>query len=372
VRKIFITGANGHVGGRLIKEILTHGNDKIYALVRGKSQKHAEQRMSDVLSFWGEPLKKHRNRITILKGDVSQKGFGISPRHYSSLVKSVTHVIHAAGQVNLSRPIEEARRQAVNSLTEIITLCQRCLEHGQFQKLDYVSTIGVAGRMQGAVKEEQITGDRKFHNTYEQAKAEAEEIIFQEMNAGRLPATIHRPSMVVGDSKTGKLRQFQVFYHLVPFLAGLKTRGILPQFRSFRLDLIPSDYVARAIYLSSRDQRTSGRVFHLCAGTQKSWGLTQLGGEIRKIYKRRGEQLHSIKSIPVFFLKCVLPVIKLLSPKEHRRAVGSLKYFLDYLSTRQTFVNAQTNATFTKKGLKIPHIKNYIKTLLDYYWARTT
>ena len=54
---------------------------------------------------------------------------------------------------------------------------------------------------------------RTFHNTYEQAKAEAEEYLYPFMADERLPITIHRPSMVVGDSMTGKAISFQVFYH---------------------------------------------------------------------------------------------------------------------------------------------------------------
>ena len=60
------------------------------------------------------------------------------------------------------------------------------------------------------------------------------------MQAG-LPATIHRPSMVVGDSQTGKVIHFQVFYHLCEFLSGRRTLGIVPDTGDAALDGEVSD-----------------------------------------------------------------------------------------------------------------------------------
>ncbi len=70
----------------------------------------------------------------------------------------------------------------------------------------------------------------QFHNTYEHAKFEAEQWLLQKMEAG-FPATIFRPSMVVGDTQTGKIIRFQVFYFLAAFLTGQRTAGILPRLR---------------------------------------------------------------------------------------------------------------------------------------------
>ena len=77
--------------------------------------------------------------------------------------------------------------------------------------------------------------------------------LFKEISAG-LPATVHRPSMVVGDLRTGKVIHFQVFYYLAEFFSGLKTWGVVPRTAGIRLDIIPSDYVARGLHLSSSRQ----------------------------------------------------------------------------------------------------------------------
>ena len=121
----------------------------------------------------------------------------------------------------------------------------------------------------GALPERWITESREYHNTYEQAKAEAEVLVARGVAEG-LPITVHRPSMVVGDSRTGDVMRFQIFYHLVEFLSGRRTFGFFPAFGATRLDIVPVDYVANAVVWSSGRQDTVGRILHLCAGPEES------------------------------------------------------------------------------------------------------
>lgn len=76
--------------------------------------------------------------------------------------------------------------------------------------MEAVSTVGVGGRYYGALPEQWLNTPRNFHNTYEQSKAEAEIILKTEVDQG-MPITVHRPSMIVGDSQTGRILNFQIF-----------------------------------------------------------------------------------------------------------------------------------------------------------------
>ncbi len=147
--------------------------------------------------------------------------------------------------------LEVARQHALGSAKNIVELALACEASGSLQKIEYVSTVGVAGRMPGILPESWITQPREFHNTYEQAKAEAEDYLREQIEQHNLPVTVHRPSMVVGDSKTGKIIHFQVFYYLCEFIAGRRTLGILPYFGDAVVDTVPVDYVAQVIKWSS-------------------------------------------------------------------------------------------------------------------------
>jgi thioester reductase-like protein len=158
-------------------------------------------------------------RVELLRGDVAERRLGLDEATHARLLSEVTHVVHAAGNVKLNRSLAEARRDAVMPLREIVTFCRGCRP---FRELDYISTVGVAGRLRGLVPEAPLARPRVFRNTYEHAKADAEDELWAAIRAG-LPATVHRPSMVVGDSHTGKIIHFQVFYHLCAYLSGART-----------------------------------------------------------------------------------------------------------------------------------------------------
>ena len=130
----------------------------------------------------------------------------------------------------------------MDSARGIVSFSDACAQHGAFEKLEFISTVGVAGNMSGTVPERAFGEARTFRNSYEEAKAEAETLLLQQIERG-LPATIHRPSMVVGDSRDGTIIQFQVFYYLCEFLSGRRTVGVVPETHDIRLDVVPVDYV---------------------------------------------------------------------------------------------------------------------------------
>jgi hypothetical protein len=83
------------------------------------------------------------------------------------------------------------------------------------------------------------------------------------MHAG-LPTTIFRPSMVVGDSVTGRTRDFNVIYPLLRLLAN----GYLPSFPAnpeARVHLAPLDFVVNSILRAMDEPWTVGVTFHLTA-----------------------------------------------------------------------------------------------------------
>ncbi len=228
MREYFITGATGAIGSALVPLLLQSPDVRLILLLRAESDDDLARRMEALYRFWlvdagDEGLRK---RVRALRGDVTEPDFGLPSGEYRRLCATCTHVVHSAGNVRMNLPIEQARRSAVDSARHIVQLAQAC---GELEKIEFVSTVGVGGRSHGSVPEEWLHGPRDFHNTYEQAKAEAEEVVRVEVEKG-LPLTVHRPSMVVGDSGSGRIIHFQVFYHLCEFLSGRRTCGLSPDF----------------------------------------------------------------------------------------------------------------------------------------------
>jgi nucleoside-diphosphate-sugar epimerase len=323
-----------------------------------------------LLAFWelapADPTMS--GRLEAFGGDVSQPRLGLEEAAYKQLSGEVTNIIHSAGNVKLNQSMEDARRSAVDSTRHILALADACREHGRLRKLEFVSTVGVAGRWQGVVPERPLREPREFHNTYEAAKAEAEELLLEEMARG-LPATVHRPSMVVGDSRTGKIIHFQVFYYLCEFLSGKRTFGIVPDAGDVRLDIIPVDYVASAIQISSRREDTAGRILHLCSGPSHAPRITDLAEQLRKRFTAYGARLARLRKVPPGWIRGLLPAITRVAPRSARRALESLPFFLAYLDEQQLFDNTRTQAFLAVEGVAIPRVEEYLDAILRYYWT---
>ena len=365
MKTYFVTGATGAIGSALIPILLQDPDATLRLLVRAKSADDLASRMDDLFNFWQIPPsdRDQRSRITAMRGDVTEPQFGLGDDAYQLLCRDATHLVHSAGNVRMNLPIDQARHSSVDSARNIIALAKRC---PRLEKIEFVSTVGVGGRTRGAVPEDWITAMRCFHNSYEQAKAEAEDVIRAELERG-LPLTVHRPSMVVGDTISGRIAHFQVFYHLCEFLCGRRTLGLAPDFGAARLDIVPADYVARVIAWSSTNAASSGRILHSCSGPEMALALAPLREVVRRAFAAAGQRLPPVISLPPGVFRALLAGVSLFMPGETRRAIKTLPVFLDYLATEQTFANSRTQALLSPAGLAVPAPSSYLDKVLGYY-----
>ncbi len=345
---VLITGATGVIGSELVPHFLADRTFDVRLLIRARSPEHLAQRLAELAQYWEIPREDQRlkpPRLESLAGDVCATELGLDPAFYRRLAAEVTHIVHAAGNVRLDQTLEQARRNALVPAKNIVQFARLCQQHGRLEKLDVVTTIGVAGRMPGLIPERPLVEPRRFHNYYEQAKAETEQFLLEQL-AAALPITIHRPSMVVGRSDTGRIFRKQVFYYLREFLTGTKTWGFLPELGDARLDIVPVDRVAQLIYRSAVTAKAIGRVFHLCAGPEGAIRLVDLVREARDLASSDGHPLPPLRFVRRRTFRLAVRVLGMVTWGRTRRVLRALPHLLAYLDTRQTFDIAQTTAFF--------------------------
>lgn len=365
VKTFFITGATGAIGSALVPRLLEDPAAQVRLLLRAESTEALEQRLETLFRFWGVGPEDvaFRRRVSGLRGDVTVPRFGLADVDYSELAASCTHIVHAAGNVRMNLLLDAARRSSVDSARHVVALARAC---PGLRKVEFVSTVGVGGRLQ-LVPEEWLTGPRRFHNTYEQAKAEAEDLLREEIARDRLPVTVHRPSMVVGDSQTGKIIHFQVFYYLCEFLSGRQTGGVLPRLNGVQLDTIPVDYVADVLCWSVGREDTAGEILHLCSGPDQAMELPWLIDALRRFHLAGGARLPRLRQVPLWLFEGVLPALKVLADAKSRRALNNLALFLDYAGDRQRFANTQTAQRLSQAGIDVPKPAGYLSNVLTAY-----
>lgn len=370
MKAAFVTGPTGIVGSAVVARLLDDPEMRVLALVRADSMRAAAERLDETLARLGvtETTVGDSGRLCTIAGDVEMPRFGLEKLEYEKLAASCTHLIHCAGAVRMTLPLEAARRSAVDSVGNVLQLAQTVADAGKLAKIDIVSTVGVAGRKHRLLREEWIGAEHRFHNTYEQAKAEAEQVVHDAVRRG-MPVTVHRPSMVVGDSRTGRILRFQVFYHLVEFLSGRRTMGLLPDFGKASLDIVPVDFVAEAVVRSNATRATTGSVLHSCAGPDRALPLRHLQTIIHDHLAERGDAPPRPRYLSTGFFRAAVHGLQFIADARTRAALGTLPIFLDYLDANQAFDNTRTNEWLHQEGVTPPRVEDYLPRVLAFYFS---
>lgn len=368
MRTFFLTGATGAIGSAIVPLLLALPDTQVRLLIRADSEVALAQRVDDLAVFWGLRGDVGRlARVKAYRGDVRNERFGMVDEEYLALASEATHIIHCAGSVRMNNRLEEARRSAVDSAAAIVALGREINRRGRLEKIDFVSTVGISGKYTGLLKEVWFDQSRRFHNTYEQAKAEAEDVIHAAIIDESLPVTVHRPSMVIGDSLDGRIIHFQIFYFICEFLSGRKTFGIYPFFGDVRLDVIPVDCVAEAIVAASCDAGTVGKIFHLCSGPDRAPRLDDLKERVREMFRAHGMWVPPDITLAKGYFAALTRLATFILPSTRGRALATLPIYLDYLADQQGFGNAAYLEWLASRGVKLPAHEDFVEVALSRY-----
>jgi nucleoside-diphosphate-sugar epimerase len=267
----------------------------------------------------------------------------------------VTRVIHCAATVVFDHPLDEARRINVSGTQAVLDLCRRL---PRLDRLDAVSTCYVAGQRTDLVRETDLEHDRGFHNTYEQTKYESEHLLRAAMTD--LPIAVHRPSIVVGDSRTGRTGSFKVLYWPMKVIA----RGylpIVPYDAAGRLDIVPVDFVADAVLTLAHDSSAAGKTFHLAAGPSRDATMGELAEHL--VSRLRGRT--PIRVSPFWWRAAIRPALMLVAPAKLRRTLETGLVYRPYLGLRLRFDTTEADAHLGPAGVRCPPVLDYIDTIVD-------
>lgn len=246
-----VTGANGFLGRHLVRSLLSRG-DRVTALARGADDRAARARVREAVGPAADSPALDVLAFDLLEGGRTQEILARGP---------FDQLWHLAAHLDLGERRAGHMTQVNVGGTERVLVIARALCDVRLQHVGTAYSCGVA---HGAVVEDAARGPVVPRNTYERTKHEAEALVRREMSAG-LRATIHRPSIVVGDSLTGETEAYGPFYLFARVCHLARRFGplIVPARPDTRLDLVPVDRVAAAMIAIADRADTEGMTFHL-------------------------------------------------------------------------------------------------------------
>jgi thioester reductase-like protein len=278
-KHVFLTGATGFLGSHLAHTLLADGC-AVTALARGSKSASAQDRVLNVLrqaaaaapgvtddkSFGAE-------RLRVVEGDISRPHLGLDLSELQRIAETTDEVWHCAASLSFEHEDrDEIFQMNVGGTENILDLVKRT----RTRRLQHVSTAYVAGNREFALESELDVG-QTFRNAYEESKCQSEKMVSAAHRSGDIVASIYRPSVVIGDSRTGRATHFHGVYAFIRGLHGALLRLRRKQGSSGNvhlplrvagsehgtLNFVPIDYVVQAMLHIAKSADAPGGTFHL-------------------------------------------------------------------------------------------------------------
>jgi NAD(P)-dependent dehydrogenase (short-subunit alcohol dehydrogenase family) len=355
-----ITGATGFIGKNLLHQLVKRDDD-IYALVRKGSRPKLDALVE-------ERWPTAADRIKAIEGDITKANAGVSAAD-----KKLLHgaeVYHLAAVYDLEASEASNRAANVDGTRHVVELANAV----GAVRLHHVSSIAVAGgKWKGDFSEEMFEEKQELEHPYYATKFESEKIVRKE---SKVPFRVYRPGIVIGHSETGEADRIDGPYYAFKILQRL--RASLPSWmplvgpEGWPLNLVPVDFVAKAIDHIGHKSGLDGRTFHVVDPDPLSLGDTlnefaraAHAPEFALRFDRRATSMvpsdisGAVGKLPAVqqIRDQVLKGIKIPAPA------------LDYMANRATFTATAAQAALAGSGIAVPPLRSYAWRIWDY-WER--
>lgn len=186
IMRVLVTGGTGFLGRNLVQPLLERG-DEVTILYRREGKR---ERLPEEI----------RREVRFLKGDV------LEPDSLTGCTRGMEWVFHTAGTVAWGRALRKSMGDShVQGTKNIVAEVIR----GDVNRLIQTSSAAAVGFSETGEPVDEtfpFNGDR-LNNGYAMAKRQAERIVLEETEAGRLPGVVVNPSIILGEGRPGFVRE---------------------------------------------------------------------------------------------------------------------------------------------------------------------
>lgn len=352
-----VTGATGFLGREVVLRLLENDpKERLTLLIRGKDDADAQRRGTKLLE---EVVGKSKagaasKRVTVVRADIEKERLGLDDKTWDRVASTTSSVIHGAASVSFTMPIDEARNVNVEGTRRILDLA-----NVNKARVDYVGTAYVAGDREGIAYEDELDVGQSFRNTYEQTKMEAEKLVRQ--RTSDQPIAMYRPSIIVGDSQTGRTASFKVLYWPLKLYAQGFAR-VVPGRRATPVDVVPSDYVVDAILAIRKQKDSIGKAYTLAAGLDRDSSvgeLTDLASEFFRVTK-------PLFVNPEYVLGWFRPLVDHFPTGKMKHRLTAARVYTPYLNLKLRYDTRNAKEALRGTGIEVRPVHEYFQTLFRY------
>jgi thioester reductase-like protein len=345
---IFFTGFPGFLGAELLPRVLARRpGDRALCLVQPRFAAQARAR-AEALQGRDATLA---GRIRLVEGDLTAPDLGLADA--ASVASEVTEIFHLAAVYDLMVRRDVGLAVNVAGTRHVLELAGRC---GRLARLHYVSTCYVAGRHPGPFLEEELELGQSFNNFYEETKHLAEVAVRAAM-AGGLPATVYRPAITVGDSRTGETQKFDGPYYVIRWLLKQPRLAVMPTVGDLtcQVNLVPRDFVVGAIDALSAQPGALGATYQLADPRPL---------DVDTLLRRLGEATgRTVLRLPLTLGLAKLALDRIPGVQA---LMGIPSAAIDYFVLPARFDTRHAQAALAGAGITCPALPDYLPRLVEF------
>lgn len=242
MKRVLLTGATGFLGAWVLRELLDSTRAHVTCLVRGAN------RTSDATRAVRINLEHHglssdlAGRVDAVGGDLGQARLGMATEDYLRVAHEMDTLIHVGAVVDWVQPYVSLSDVNVGGTLEMLRLSTI----GRPKTLRFVSSQLVclvpAGPTEVGEGDDLGAMADRLPLGYAQTKSVAEALVTSAAARG-LRASIVRPSLIMGDARTGVSHRDDFIGALIKGCIEMRAAPDL----DWSIDAVPVDHVARAI-----------------------------------------------------------------------------------------------------------------------------
>jgi len=349
---VLFTGFPGFLGTALLPRTLQRAPEATaVALVQEKWLEQARRTLERLEA--DEPRIAGRTRLVV--GDITRPGLGLDDDELEALRRGPLEIFHLAAVYDLSVSAELAWSVNVEGTRNVVALARTADE---LVRLQYVSTCYVSGRYPGIFAEDDLELGQPFSNHYEHTKYEAERVVVKARDAG-MPVTIYRPSVVVGDSRTGETQKYDGPYYALQLIARQGRVAVVPlpgDPSRVQFNVVPSDFVVDGIAALAPHPGALGRTVALASPHPPS-----------VLEMCEAFATHTGRTLKVVHVPTALSRFGI----DHVPGVGRLlklpSSVLDYLTHPTVYDVAATTALLDEVGVRAPSFAEHVGAMVAYH-----
>jgi thioester reductase-like protein len=345
---VLFTGFPGFLGTALLPRVLERSaGDTAVCLVQSRFAALAAERAERIAA--DHPACD--GRITLIEGDITEPGLGLDDP--DALTRRTVEVFHLAAAYDLSVRRDIGLRVNVDGTRHVLEFAAAC---AGLRRLQHMSTCYVSGRYAGVAGEGDLARGQVFNNSYEETKFLAEVEVRAAMHRG-LPATVYRPAIVVGDSRTGETQKYDGPYHVIRLLLRQGRVAVVPVVGDpamTRINVVPRDFVVDAVAHLSALPRAAGRVYQLA--DPRPLTVDELLEELARVTGRRIVRV----AVPRRTAKTGLRV------PGARRLLQLPPNLVDYMVHPTHYATDNATADLEGTGIRVPPLPTYLDRLVEF------